>query len=181
MMLAERDNSPYYYGPHSPVAYLGYHIGMERMVDVLPEIRSLHKEECAVTEACWLSFPTEINYFMYLSAEQSKQLIMFTVRRDGEIVGNLLYHIKPYENVVGALGATDTGLYIKPDFRIPNLARKLMEYAESVLKQVGVHYIVHGDKAPVGGADLKNFFGRQGYKPFSVSYVKEINPLERGL
>jgi GNAT superfamily N-acetyltransferase len=181
-MLAENIQSPapaQYYAI-DPVTVGEYTIGLERMATLLPDIRALHEEECAVTEACWLAWPVNINYFMYLAAEQQNRLVVFTVRHNEEIVGNLLYFLNEYENVRGALGAGDGGLYITPAHRKGSLALHLMKYAEHCLKQLGVHYITHGDKSPSGGPNLEKFFKHLGYRPIAVEYVKEINPLEAG-
>lgn len=177
MNSPETIKQPKYYG-FDPEHYGDYTFGIERMVDMLPEIRALHQEEVAVTEECWLPWPIEINYFLYIAAEDANKLVVFTIRHKGQIVGNVLYRIGPYANVRGAIGATDSGLYITPAHRKGRLAFALMGYAEKCLRQMNVNYIVHGDKGPSGGPDLDKFFRHCGYTPFAVEYVKVLSPVE---
>lgn len=178
-MQTAENSSPEYYGPTPPVSLTdGYVIGLEKLADCLSELMPLHQEQVAVTDMHMLSFPVKFNYWMYLLSEQRSQQVLFTLRKDGKVVGNLVYTIKPAANFKDAIGAVDCGLYIYPENRGGGRAVKLMRYAEEVLKELGVHYIVHGDKSLAGGADLSKFFQRQGYKPYSVEYVKEIGKVE---
>lgn len=158
--------------------YHGYTIGVEKLRDIVFEIKDLNMEECLLTESCWLDRSVKIDYGAYLRWEASNTFFIVTVRKGGAIVGNLMYFIRPQPNMGGALGASDNGLYLVKEHRKGRLAYKMMEYAEAVLRNVGVKFIVHGDKGPSGQQDLGKFFGRRGYKPFSVLYVKELVPGE---
>jgi GNAT superfamily N-acetyltransferase len=177
-MSASGQKHPHYYGANPPAYYGDYTIGLEKMTDVLLEFSRVHCEELEETEPRWLTFPIRANYRMYMQAELASKMVMFTLRHKDVPVGSLLYFLKQSPNVAGAMMASDAGLYITPEHRKGRLGIRLMDYAEDTLKALGIHYIVHSDKSPAGGMNLGKLFNRQGYKPFAVSYVKEINELE---
>lgn len=178
-MQTAKKISPQYFGSIPPATLPdGYVIGLEKLRNCLGELVKMHQEQAKVTEAHMLSFPVDFNYWLYLLSEQKNKLAFFTLRQHDEVVGNLIYTLKPSANFKGHMGATDCGLYIYPAHRGGARAAKVMQYAEEVLETLGIHYIVHGDKSLCGGADLGKFFKRQGYKPYSVEYVKEIGKLE---
>jgi hypothetical protein len=51
---------------------------------------------------------------------------------------------------------------------------RLLNYAEDILKRLGVQYITIGDKSPSGGASLGKLLGRRGYKPFAITHIKKL-------
>jgi len=166
--------SPIYHGPE-PVTYRDCVIGVERLEDVVDDIRFLHKEHWDETETLYLPGRMDPDYERMIMMEREYRFVLFVVRGPtGDIVGNLAYHMNYSLHQRGLLIASEDAFFITKAYRNGRLAIKLLEYAERILAGVGVHCLTIGDKSPAGGASLEKLVTRRGYQPVVKGYVKML-------
>jgi GNAT superfamily N-acetyltransferase len=70
--------------------------------------------------------------------------------------------------------ASDDGYYIMPEYRGSGLARRLLQYSDKRLKELGVDYFLMSSRAVSGGANVGLLFEDEGFKPFAVAYSKAL-------
>lgn len=165
--------APIYHGP-KPVEYLGYTIGLERLEDILTEVKFLHSQHWNETQG-YLSAPLDPDYDQMIAMERNYNLVLFIVRApDGTVAGNLCYHLGYSLHQKGKLIASEDALFITKAHRKGRICIKLLEYAERILTTIGVHYITIGDKSPAGSVSIGRMVTKMGYKPVSNNYLKEL-------
>jgi GNAT superfamily N-acetyltransferase len=162
-----------YYG-YETAEYKGYLIGVEKFRDVLMEARPMFEQQAAEAES-FLVRDANPNWAMYIGWEQHHEYILFTVRKEGKLVGNMMFFLSPYPNTGGQPFAHDNGFWLDPDHRKGMLGKKMLDYAEDTLRRLGMSFILMGDKAPAGGPDLGPLMKRAGFKPVTRNYVKELD------
>ena len=61
-----------------------------------------------------------------------------------------------------------------PEYRGSGLGRRLLQYSEKRLKELGVDYFFMSSKAPAGGANIGQFLETEGFELNALSYVKVL-------
>ena len=77
------------------------------------------------------------DYDKFIRFEQAGRALVFTLRREGRLIGNFSLYVSESMHTK-ALRSTEDTLYIVPDERKGRLAARLVGYAERALKQLGV-------------------------------------------
>ena len=85
-----------------------------------------------------------------------------------------MYYVGPSMHTKSVLQATEDAFYLLPEHRNGMLAIYYLQYAESVLKQMGIKRIGMSDKSPCGGKSLESLMKRMGYKQVAIAYCKEV-------
>lgn len=172
-MEAQQQPADYFVEP--PLAYRGYTIGMQKVRDVVMELKALHAAHWRETEASYVAGAMDVDYDRYLAAESAAQFLLFTVRdATGQVVGNLAYSLGFSQHQRGKLIAEEKAFFIAKDHRRGGLALKLLDYAEGVLRLLGVNCVTMTDKSPAGGPCVEPLVRRRGYQPAALTYVKEL-------
>lgn len=120
-----------------PIEYDGAVIHVERMQAILPEIVPLHAAHWAETEKYRHGVPLNVDYDHMVNAERQGRFILFTVRRDGALVGNCAMYLTCSTHTQQWVAEEDT-LFILSEHRRGRLAIKLIQYVEDVLKNMGI-------------------------------------------
>ncbi len=157
-----------------PVEFGEYIIGVEKIKEILPEVEKLHKEHWAETEVLYLQRLMNPDYENYVALEDNEQFILFTVRRDKKLVGDLMYYMGKCNHTRGAKLAKEDAFFISKPYRGSGLAKKYLDYAEYCLRQLGVNQIGMSDKSPCGGKHLGKLLEPMGYKPVALFYIKDL-------
>lgn len=141
----------------------------EAFQDVLPELALLHKLQWEETENYRKALPFNPNY---LSAAKYADLgiyRIFTVRRDGELVGHLSLYVTESMHTQTKLAQEDS-LFLRKDVRgIGRTALRLLQFAELKLQALGVKEVYCSVKH---GASSKGLLAKMGYTHVSDGFHK---------
>lgn len=175
--LYEPDGSidPAQFAPHE---YRGIVFAAESFRLIQDELHPLHEAHYAETERARVA-PLAPDYDHMAAAERRGDLVQFTARMNGELVGNIrMYLFKDLHT--GTRGAREDTLFLLPAARVGFAASRFIEYAERCLAQLGVVEVwcdtkilfnEHGNVTRDVGILLK----RQGYSHVANKYLKRIS------
>ena len=148
--------------------HAGYTIQAERMAEIIPELHELHEAHWLETEKYRHGLQLNPDYARYCAIEAAGGLVQFTVRKDGELVGNMRMFLANSLHTQTPVATEDT-IFIAPAHRGGFLVMALLRFAESALLSIGVHEIRSNSKL-VNRADV--LLRRMGYEPFAIQMVK---------
>lgn len=149
-------------------------IGIEKLEDIVGEIRPLHEAHYNETEVLYLDHPFNPDYERYTALERDQQFVVFTVRSGWKLVGYLQYYVFRDLHTQGVYQAREDALFLSEQVRGRKLAPKLLAYAEDALRLLGCSYVGMSSKGPVGGPDIGPFLERKGYRPVATFYAKKL-------
>ena len=153
-----------------PLGHGGYVIAAESFREILPELRELHRIHWLETEKHRHGLPLDPDYGAMAARERAGQLLQFTVRAAGELVG----HVRMYLGVslhTQTLFAEEDTLFVAPGHRGGLLVVALMRYAERALRAVGAREI-RADSKLLNKADV--LMRRLGYTPVALKFHKHF-------
>jgi hypothetical protein len=156
-------------GQFDPLSKGEFTIQVERLRDVLPELQPLHVEHWQETEGYRHGLELDPDYERMLAIERAGGLIQFTVRRAGDLVGNLRLYVGHSMHSRSVLVANEDTLYLTPSARGGMTAMSLMRYGERALVGLGVRQATSDSKL-VNNADV--LMRRLGYQHFAHKFVK---------
>ena len=114
--------------------------------------------------------PLNFNWRAYIQLNDSGSLKLFTARTD-KLLGFALYHVHEHLHHIGSVNAACDTLAVHVDARRHGVGRKLMEFAEPVLRSLGVTHITHQFRTCY---TAKPLFPKLGYKLIEYGYLKEL-------
>lgn len=155
----------------TPTAMRGYVFAVERYADCLEELKDLHRLHWMETEKYRHALPLDPDYDGFLRMEWHGDLLLFTIRKFGELVGQTTMKLSTSMHS-GTRVANEDSLFLRADHR-GNLFLMLsfIKYVTGVLEQVGVKEIRVSSKL-VNGAD--KLMVRAGFDPFALQLVKMV-------
>lgn len=152
----------------------------ENIVECHTECDELVREYYASTRAQLQVPPIDFSWPHYIAMESQKQVLLMTAR-DGDkyhakhhqLVGFALYIMTyhPHHQTV-PMAICDT-LAVRPSHRSVGIGRNLLSRAEDLLRDYGMHCIIHMFRA-VYAQETTPLFPSLGYVPFEMSYVKQL-------
>lgn len=148
---------------------VGTAFAVERIESIKSELHILHAMHWAETER---HQNEEMNpdYGGFVSRERAGQLIQFTVRDFGNLVGHVRMYV--YKSMhTQKLEAKEDAFYLKPEARQGFKAIRLWQYVESCLKQIGVTAITTDSKLVNRVGRLNEYLG---YKHVGNIYFKSL-------
>jgi N-acetylglutamate synthase-like GNAT family acetyltransferase len=143
-----------------PADYQGFTFSVERMEDIVDEMRPLHLAHWNETEAHRHGLPFNPDYQTFIRYERAGRFILFTLRSDGVLLGNCAMYLTPSAHTQTLIAKEDT-LFFLPEARTGNLAGNFIAYCENALQSLGVREISVSVKT-VNKAG--RFFRMLGYK-----------------
>lgn len=149
--------------------YRGLVFAVERMTDCIArgETQPLNAAHWDETEGYRHSQGMKVNYQSYVSMEGCGQLLYFTARRDGKLVGHLVYIV--YTNRHSStLTAVEDFFYFIREERAGYTAVSLLRYAIRVLKACGCKEIGMSSKLT---NDIDALLKRVGFKHVANFYT----------
>lgn len=145
-------------------------IQIEKLHKVIAEVYPLlqaHYEEVAVNKEKVKLSPDLVRY---LDLEECGQFVVFTLRKDGELIGYNAFILTTFLHNKNNMLAQNDVLYIKPEYRHGSAARRLMKAAEEWL--IGkVDIISYHSKVD---HDFSPLLERDGYDKVEYILMKEI-------
>ena len=126
-----------------------------------------HYDELSVTK----DFELDPNYEAYFAMERSKHLKVITCRKDGVLIGYIIFVLMPHLHYKSMMTALEDIYYLTKSERKGRVGIKLFQYAEQYLKSIGVHRIIYSTKTHL---DNSRLFEYLGYKYIEKVYSKLI-------
>jgi len=134
-------------------------------IEELKELFPAHYDELCVTK----DFPLQPDYEAYKRLSQAGMLRCINCRIDKEIVGYIVFIIHPHLHYMSCMTAFEDIYFIKKEYRKGRVGIKLFQYAESVLKGIGVNRIIMHTKVHL---DHSRLFEYLGYKHTDKLFTK---------
>lgn len=139
--------------------------------DFLEELKTLipaHYDELCVTK----DFPLMPDYAAYEQMRKAGMLRCITCRVDEELVGYAIFIVQPHLHYKTCRTAFEDIYYLRPSHRRGRIGIRLFQYAEHVLRQIGVDRIIMHTKVHL---DNSKIFEYLGYKHTDKLYTKILN------
>jgi GNAT superfamily N-acetyltransferase len=135
---------------------------IEQLADCLEEMKPLfpaHWEELAIFKD---KMPLDPQYNIYWTREQHDELVMATLRKDGELIGYWPTFIAPGLHYGSTLTATMDILWIKPEHRGDGSGKVLFDCLKTELKRRGAKIWYAGSK---NHKEIEWFLTMLGFEP----------------
>ena len=143
---------------------------VEKIEDIENEVRPLHQAHWDETEGHRHGLELKPDYETFARYERAGRYILFTLRRDGRLLGNCAMYLDKSTHTQTLIATEDT-LYILPEARRGRVAHKFVAYVENSLKQLGAREI-HITVKTVNKAG--RFFGMLGYRHVENGLTKVL-------
>ena len=131
----------------------------------LSELYQEHYDELSVTK----EFQMDPNYDAFDRLQDAGMLRVITCRVDGNLAGYIVFVIQPHTHYKTCITAFEDAYFISKPYRKGRIGIKLFQYAEGVLKGIGVNRIIYGTKVHL---DNSRLFEYLGYKHSDKVYTK---------
>ena len=123
-----------------PIEYREFTCAVERIEDIADEIKPLHLAHWQETESHRHDLPFNPDYKTFFRYEHAGRYILFTLRKDGELLGNCAMYLDKSAHTQTLIATEDT-LYLLPEARKGRTAMRFVGYIEKALKQIGTKEI----------------------------------------
>jgi len=121
----------------APLEYADYVIQHEYFESVLEELKPIHQEHWNETEGYRHGIPLNPDYGYIINAERTGRLMLFTVRKEGVLVGNCMMYLTQSTHTRKWVAEEDT-IFISKDHRKGRVGIKLIQYVEKVLTKLSI-------------------------------------------
>lgn len=112
------------------------------------------------------------NRVLWLNLQELGLLKMFTARTDeNELIGYLLSVISPDFSWSDLIVATQTGLFVHPDYRGTRVAFNLISMFEDDAKQHGADYVAQGTTTM---NDVSRLYEKLGYICVEKKFMRKV-------
>lgn len=164
------DKTIAYSGQILPSEVQGITYQVERLADILDEVRHHHQMQWDEVEG--VREELNPNYAFMMQAEKDGRYVMFTARRDGKLIGNTSCYI--YDSLhTSKRAAKEDTMYVIPEERKGMMAVRFFKYCEDALVALGVQEIQVQVKTTNKAHKL---WERQGYVFSDRVLTKLIKP-----
>ena len=126
-----------------------------RFVEEMKLLFPLHYEELCVTK----DFELNPDYDAYKRMCDAGMLRCITCRCDGELIGYIIFVVQPHLHYMSCKTAFEDIYFVKKEYRKGRIGIKLFQYAESVLKDIGVNRIIMHTKIHLDNSKLFEYLG----------------------
>lgn len=155
-------------------ALRGVYFQREDSADLVGEIQPLleaHWREVAHYQ----DIPLAPDWGSYYTAEQAGQLRCYSARDCDELIGYVVFFVRPNMHYRGSLQAWQDVLFMAPEHRAGMAGVKLIRHAERRLAAEGVQVVYHHAKRTNRVGEL---LGRLGYELVDEIYAKRLDRKE---
>lgn len=153
-----------------PMQHDAFVFKVEKMEAIQGEMNALHRSHWDETEAHRHGLPFNPDYQTFVRYERSGRYILFTIRKEGKLVGNCAMYLDRSTHTQTLMATEDT-LYLLPEARIGTTAKQFVAYCEAALRLIGVKEISVSVKT-VNRAG--RFFQRLGYRHVENGLTKVL-------
>lgn len=149
----------------------GYVIAPERFDNVLQELKPLHEMHWLETEKHRHGLVLKPAYEAMSADDRYGNLLQFTVRRAGDLVGNLRMYVHESRHTDNRIASEDT-LHVHPEHRDGMLGLKLVRYAESCMSKLPRVAEIECNSKTLNKADV--LMRRLAYSPVGIMFHKYL-------
>lgn len=144
-----------------------YEFAMEPMTDgLIAELHPLHLAHYAETDAYRHDLALRPQYARLQALNAEGRYVIFTVRRDGVLVGDCSIHLFTSAHT-STLAAKEDSLYLSPEHRVGRLALRFHDYLKRRLTEIGARELTCSVKVGTRG---ERFFERMGFRFVAREY-----------
>jgi GNAT superfamily N-acetyltransferase len=129
----------------------------------------IHYEELCVVK----DFELNPDYAAYKRMCDAGMLRCITCRCDGELIGYIIFIIQPHLHYMSCKTAFEDIYFIRKEYRRGRVGIKLFQYAENVLKGIGVDRIVMHTKVHLDNSRLFEYLGYKMTDKIFTKLLKE--------
>lgn len=152
-----------------PTSAGSYNLQPERLVNILADIRPMHRAHWEETEAYRHGLVFAPDYEAALAAEASGEYLLLTARTStGELAGNYTFWLTKSRHT-GTLVASEDTMYIAPQHRRGRLFKRFADYGERAVAAFGARELRLSTKTT---NDVGQMLPRMGYRHVANQYVK---------
>lgn len=160
-MAAQEQKSPLDVESIPGDTHWDYAFAVERIEDVVHEVKPLHEAHWQETESYRHSLPLNVDYEYMINAEQSGRFLLFTLRAPNhELVGNCMMYLTRSTHTQKWIAEEDT-IFLRKDHRKGRLGIKFIQYVERVMRDLGITEIRVTVKTVNRTGDLLKALGYQ--------------------
>jgi|GEM_PF-1936373 hypothetical protein len=164
-LFPDRSRDPAFFGIKT---HNDFQFQVERLASVLPELHKHHELHYSETEKYRAGIPMNPRYDHMLDRERAGQMLQFTARREGVLVGHLRMYVFESDHTATKVAEEDA-LFMLPQHRGGFAVMHLMRFAEASLKRLGVREIRANSKLS-NRADV--LMRRMGYEAVALQFSK---------
>lgn len=141
---------------------------VERIQDIVEEIKELHREHFVETEVPYKGESFNPDYNQFCDLERAGSFVLFTIRDGLKLVGNLgfVLHISRHTSRPSAY---EDFYFVLPEYRRGFLAIRFLRYAVRVLAESGYEEIGMSSKL-TANKDIEPILTRVGFRPVAKFY-----------
>lgn len=132
------------------------------------ELTRMHWNEIAINKDVVPLLP---DYDVYSAMEGAGALRIFVARESGEMVGYFVLFVRRHPHYASTLFAYNDVLYLRPEARRGLAGWRLLDYAETALREDGVRVMVVNTKIH---APLDSLLSRRGFDLTERVYTKRL-------
>lgn len=123
-----------------PAEYGEFVFAHEKLEDIIDEMKPLHQSHYLETERHRHSIKFNPDYEAYFRQERAGRAVVFTLRKDGRLLGNFSLYITKSVHTKTLFSREDS-LFLMPEARKGRTAMRFIQYGEKALGQIGVREI----------------------------------------
>lgn len=138
-------------------------------VDEMAALFPAHYEELCTDK----TYPFEPDWDLYKLFASNNMLRVITVRADSELIGYMVFNVRPHLHYKSCLTAFEDLYYLRPDMRQGRIGIRMFKYAEEVLARIGVQKIIVHTKVHMDNSRLLEYLG---YSLTDKIFAKTVVP-----
>lgn len=127
-------------GKIQPGSYGDFMFFLERIEDIVDEIKPLHQAHWNETEEHRHSLPFNPGYQTFIRYERAGRYVLFTLRSEGGLLGNCAMYLDKSAHTQTLIATEDT-LYLLPEARKGGVAKRFVAYVENAMRLLRVSEI----------------------------------------
>jgi hypothetical protein len=124
-------------------------------LDGLKEIIGAHYDELSVNK----QFPLDPAWEHYEAHLNAGSLKFITCKEDGVLIGYIIYFVQPHLHYKTMLTAFEDIYFLKKEHRKGRTGIRMFQFAEKVLKEMGVHRVIYSTKVHSDNTSLLEYLG----------------------
>lgn len=143
----------------------------EFLDDVRGEVEALIRDHYDEVYPARNVLDWDMDWDSYEKLEELGFLKIFTAREDGNLAGYLWVLITPNLHSKGSVLACDDGFFVTKDYRGKSIAKDLIQFTESCLKEDGIKifHIIGTTEKPIDA-----LMQRMGYTAIETKFQKVL-------
>lgn len=123
--------------------------------------------------AHWQDIALDPDRVLYEAIERAGQLRLYTARRDGALIGYVIFFVRFNLHYRHSLQAVQDVVFVAPEHRTTGVGRGLLRFAGDALGAERVQVVIHHAKH--AHPELGQLLEAEGYEPIETLYAKRLD------